>query len=516
LVEGFGGSWGTEALADYGAEVGGALIPAGFDANHYKPEFQSHDRFGHRVDQVNFHPAYHQLMHSAIEAGVHALPWTDTRPGANVVRAGLSYMHTQADTGTSCPLTMTFASVPALKHQPDIAKHWLPKVTARVYDERNVPFYEKQGLTIGMAMTEKQGGSDVRSNSTRAYPLAGGGPGQEYELVGHKWFCSAPMSDAFLVLAQAPGGLSCFLLPRWRPDGGKNAMEIQRLKNKLGNVSSASSEVEYRGAFAWMIGDEGRGVRTIIEMVAMTRFDCMLGSSALMRQAVAQACHHTGGRQAFGSTLHDKPLMQNVLADLALESEASLAITLRLARALDHQDDEHERLLLRLGTAVGKYWICKRAAAHTVEAMECVGGVGVVEDNVLARLYRESPINAIWEGSGNVQCLDVMRATAKEPKVVEAFISELERAKGQDQGFDRYLAGLKSELTRRAPAEGNLRALVEKLALAWQGASLLQFAHEDVAAAFIQGRLLDTRGLMFGNLPAKVPMRALLERARPR
>jgi putative acyl-CoA dehydrogenase len=329
----FQGGWHHGVMSQYGERVGSDLFEAGFAANKYKPEFKPHSRFGERIDQVDFHPAYHLLMKTAIEAGHHSLPWTQKKMGAHVARAAMEYMHSQADPGTGCPLTMTFAAVPAIAHQPNIAKDWLPKITANVYDPRNVPFYEKQGLTIGMAMTEKQGGSDVRANTTRATAIDQSGPGEAYELVGHKWFCSAPMCDGFLVLAYTGSkeqGLSCFLLPRWRPDGRKNEMYIQRIKDKMGNVSNASSEVEYRGAFAWMIGEEGRGVRTIIEMVSMTRFDCMVGSSSIMRQALAQAVHHTSGRAAFGANLHDQPLMQNVLADLAIESEAALAISMRI------------------------------------------------------------------------------------------------------------------------------------------------------------------------------------------
>ncbi|KEZ72441.1 acyl-CoA dehydrogenase, partial [Pseudomonas syringae pv. syringae FF5] len=377
------------------------------------------------IDLVEFHPAYHQLMSAAIEHGIPSLPWTYPQPGAHVARAAMSYLHTQADPGSGCPLTMTFASVPALRLQPDLAEIWLPKVLSTEYDPRNVGIAHKNGATIGMAMTEKQGGTDVRANTTRAFPVGAGSPGQAYELVGHKWFCSAPMCDAFLTLAQTDKGLSCFLLPRHRPDDTRNEFYIQRLKNKLGNWSNASSEVEFRGALAWMIGEEGRGVPTIIEMVAMTRFDCMIGSSALMRQALTQATHHCAHRAVSGRLLAEQPLMQNVLADLALESEAALALTLRMGRALDHQDDDHEKRFVRLVTAVGKYWICKRAPAMINEAAECLGGAGYVEDSILPRLYREAPVNSTWEGSGNVQCLDVLRTLSKEPGALDALFDEL-------------------------------------------------------------------------------------------
>ena len=521
----FQGEWHHDVMAEYGKRVGSDLFEAGFAANKYKPEFKSHSRFGERIDQVDFHPAYHLLMQTAIEAGHHSLPWTQKKMGAHVARASIEYMHSQADPGSGCPLTMTFAAVPAIAHQPNIAKHWLPKITANSYDPRNVPFYEKQGLTIGMAMTEKQGGSDVRANTTRATAIDKAGPGEGYELIGHKWFCSAPMCDAFLVLAYTGSkekGLSCFLLPRWRPDGRKNEMYIQRLKDKMGNVSNASSEVEYRGAFAWMIGEEGRGVRTIIEMVSMTRFDCMVGSSGLMRQALAQAIHHTSGRAAFGANLHDQPLMQNVLADLAIESEAALAISMRIAHALDvvQQEDvsadiiEHELKFSRVATAIGKYWICKRAAQFTYECMECIGGVGVVEDNILPRLYRESPINAIWEGSGNVQCLDVLRVMQKDQSVLTAFLDELKKAEGVYPVFDQYLKDLNNEFSDLASLEFRARSVVEKLALAWQASTLIQFGEPMVAHGFVHSRLNQYGGYYYGTLPKEVDVKTIIERAR--
>jgi len=514
-IEKFGGQWGEARLIDYGYRVGHDLLEAGFAANKFKPEFEPHDRFGHRIDQINYHPSYHQLMKSAIEAGHHSFAWQEAKPGAHVIRAGIEYLHTQADPGSGCPLTMTFASVPAIKHQPDIAKNWIPKITANIYDPRNIPFFDKQGLTIGMAMTEKQGGSDVRANTTQATPMNQSGPGQEYEVTGHKWFCSAPMCDAFLVLAYTEVGLSCFLLPRWRPDGSKNSLFIQRLKNKMGNVSNASSEIEYRKAFAWMIGQEGHGIQTIIDMVAMTRFDCMVGSSSIMGLATAQALHHTSGREAFGKTLHDQPLMQNVLADLALESEASLAISMRLAHALDNQANESEQHLVRLGTAIGKFWICKRAANHTVEAMECIGGVGVVEDNVVARLYRESPINAIWEGSGNIQCLDVMRVMIKEPQATSAFMNELESAKGFSKIYDDRFAQLKAVIEKKSIEESQLRVWVEQMALLWQAATLIEYSEDFIAETFVNNRLSTGQAQMLGTLNHKAPLTQIIERATP-
>ena len=367
LQEGVKREGGTNdsALKTFGQWAGSTeAIALGFDANRYAPQLVTHDRQGHRVDLIEFHPAYHQLMQTAVEHGLHASPWRNPQPGAHVNRAANYFLQAQVEAGHGCPITMTFAALPALRHQPSLLESWGDKITAPHYDPRNVPYFEKRGVTIGMAMTEKQGGSDVRQNTTRAYPIGQGGPGEAYELVGHKWFVSAPMCDAFLVLAQAPGGLSCFLLPRWRPDGSKNPLHIQQLKRKMGNVANASSETELRGAFAWMVGDEGRGVRTIIEMVAMTRYDCMIGSAAGMRQATAQAIHHASHRHAFGAWLSEQPLMQNVLADLAIESEAATTLMLRMARAMDYQDDEHERLLSRIATPVGKYWICKRTPYH--------------------------------------------------------------------------------------------------------------------------------------------------------
>jgi putative acyl-CoA dehydrogenase len=411
---------------------------------------------------------------------------------------------------------MTFAVVPALRLQPDIACQWEPRILARAYDPRNVPAEQKTGITHGMAMTEKQGGSDVRSNTTRAYPIGAGGPGQPYELVGHKYFVSAPMSDAFLVLAQAPGGLSCFFLPRWRPDGSKNPLHVLRLKKKMGNASNASSETELRGALAWMVGEEGRGVRTIIEMVAMTRFDCMIGSTAGQRMAVSQAVHHCSLRSAFGARLTDQPLMQNVLADLALEQEGALALTLRMARAMDRRGgDEHEELLVRIAVPVGKYWVCKRTPAHAYEAMECIGGSGVMEDCMMPRLFRESPVNAIWEGSGNVQCLDVLRAMRKSPASVVAFFNEVGRARGAHPLLDAHVAALQRDLGDPADAEYRARDVVERMALALQAALLLQHAPAFVADAFCRSRLGTAGHHNFGALPRGVDCQAILRRSWP-
>ena len=511
-----GGGWADADLSDFGKLTGSAgYLELGRLANKFTPEFDTHDRFGNRIDLVSFHPSYHQLMKTSIEHGLHASPWTLPRPGAHVARAAQTYLHTQVEAGHGCPITMTFAAVPTLRLQPDLASVWEPKITARVYDPRNVPVEQKQGVTIGMAMTEKQGGSDVRSNSTRAYPVGTGGPGQAYELVGHKYFVSAPMCDAFLVLAQAPGGLSCFLLPRWCPDGSKNPMQVLRLKKKMGNASNASSETELRGALAWMVGEEGRGVRNIIEMVSMTRFDCMIGSSAGMRMATSQALHHCAVRSAFGNVLNQQPLMQNVLADLALESEAALTLTMRMARAMDHRTNEQEDLLVRLVTAVGKYWICKRTPNHAYEAMECIGGSGVMEDSMMPRLYREAPVNAIWEGSGNVQCLDVLRALSKTPAVVDAFFTEVALAKGAHTALDRYIAALATDLQDVRDLEYRARDVVDRMALALQASLLVRHAPAFVSDAFCHSRLGQLGHHSYGTLPRGVDAAAIIARATP-
>ncbi len=513
-----GGDWAVDELTAFGALTGSReVIELGFQANEQRPQLRTHDRYGHRVDEVRFHPAYHRLMQISIENGLHASHWSRPGPGAQVARAAKFYLMSQVEAGHGCPITMTSASITALRRQEDIFAAWAPKILSHNYDPRNVPDRQKRGLTIGMAMTEKQGGSDVRANTTRAHPLEAGGPGSGYELVGHKYFVSAPMCDGFLVLAQAPGGLSCFLLPRWRPDGSKNPLQIQQLKNKMGNVSNASSETELRGAFAWMVGEEGRGVATILEMVAMTRFDCMLGSSAGMRQAVAQATHHCTYRRAFGKRLYEQPLMQNVLADLVLEHEAALALTLRMARSLDQcQHSEAEKRLLRIGTAIGKYWICKRTPGHAYEAMECIGGSGVMEDCIMPRLFRESPVNAIWEGSGNVQCLDVLRVIATAPDTVDTLMAELEAVRGADRCLDQGVAQLKKLLANTDALEYNARRLLEKLALTLQAALLVSGGNPSVADAFCASRLAgECGGRLYGDLPAGVNCAQIIDRATP-
>ncbi len=505
-------------LARFGGLCGSSeVIDWGFQANENKPLFFSHDRHGKRVDEVRFHPAYHKLMALSIEEGIHSSHWTQAGKGAHVARAAKSYMMNQVEAGHCCPITMTSAAIPTLKKQADIFEQWAPKIMHQSYDYRNISHEEKAGVTIGMAMTEKQGGSDVRQNSTRAFTIGAEGPGQAYELIGHKYFVSAPMSDAFLVLAQTRSGISCFLVPRWRPDGSKNPMQVQRLKNKMGNVSNASSETELRGALGWMIGEEGRGISTLLEMVAMTRFDCMIGSAGQMRQAIAQITHHCHQRKAFGKPLDKQPLMQNVLADLIIEHEAATALSMRMARALDLSNNiKQEKHLIRMGTAIGKYWVCKRAPGHAYEAMECIGGSGVMEDCIMPRLFRESPVNSIWEGSGNVQCLDMLRATQRNPESLEAFLTELHSVIGKNPLMDQALNDLDQALSIQEDIEYRSRAIVEKMALCFQGACLLQFGNEEVAHAFCQARLKsDNSGWVYGTLARDIDCHSIINRATP-
>jgi putative acyl-CoA dehydrogenase len=510
-----GADWAVERLSGFGRSLGRAeTIEWGFQANRTPPVLQSFDRYGQRRDAVEFHPAWHSLMALAVGEGVHTGPWAEPRPGAHVARAAQVYMQCQIEAGVQCPITMTYGVVPALRHQPEIAAEWLPRLYSRRYDPRFRPAAEKTGALMGMGMTEKQGGSDLRSNSTRAEPIDGGGTGKAYRLTGHKWFLSAPMCDAFLVLAQAPTGLSCFFLPRWTPDGQLNALRLQRLKDKLGNRANASSEVEFQGAFAVLVGEEGRGVSTIIEMATYTRLDCAVASAGLMRQALAQAVHHARHRTAFQRHLVDQPLMANVLADLALEVEAATALGLRMARAFDRQDDAAETTFRRLVTPAAKYWICKRAVAFAGEAMEVLGGNGYVEESMMPRLYREMPVNSTWEGSGNVMCLDVLRALTRTPEAGDALRTELAPARGGDARLDRHLADLDAALGAR-PDEAGARRLSEKMVLALQAALLVRFAPHAVADAFCASRLDGERGGAFGTLPAGLDLRAIVDRAAP-
>ncbi len=522
LVEGVtreGGGWVHERATEVGAFWGGEPMWWGEEANRYKPRLTTHNHSGERIDIVDFHPAWHQLMARGVADELHALPWNTDQPGAQVARAALYMSGTQAEAGFNCPITMTFAAVPALRATQAIADEWIPRLTATGYDGALKPASEKPGAIAGMAMTEKQGGSDVRANTTRATPLNGGGEGAEYQLVGHKWFCSAPMSDLFLMLAKTDdGALSCFAVPQFTPDGDRNTgFQIQRLKDKLGNHSNASSEIELRGAWGQMLGEPGRGVATIIEMVAHTRLDCVIGSAGGMRAAVAAAIWHTQHRSAFGKVLVDQPLMTAVLADLAVESEAATALALRLCRAYDEAaaGDERAQLFARLATPVAKYHVCKRAPGHAFEALECFGGPGYVEDSGMPRIYREAPLCSIWEGSGNVMALDTLRALAKAPATLEVLFDELGLAAGSDARFDAYVAALRGELSDTATLEARARRVVERMAVALQASLLLQHAPAPIADAFVATRLGGDTGLHYGTLPAGVDARAIVDRHAP-
>jgi putative acyl-CoA dehydrogenase len=470
---------------------------------------KSFDRFGHRLDEIEFHPAWHALLGIALDAGLHSSPWAKPRPGAHVARAAGTYMLTQIESGVYCPIAMTYGSVPTLRQTPSIAETWLPLVFARRYDPRFMPAREKYSVLIGMGMTENQGGSDLRTNVTRAEPAGDG----TFRLHGHKWFLSAPMCDAFLVLAQSPKGLSCFLMPRWTPEEKRNAVHINRLKDKLGNKSNASSEVEFNGAYAELVGEEGRGIPTIIEMSNYTRLDCAIGSSGLMRQAVAQAVHHARHRVAFQRKLVDQPLMTNVLADLALESEAATVLTMRLARAYD-EHDEASLALRRVVTPAAKFWICKRAPYLALEAMEVLGGSGYIEESVLPRIYREMPVNSIWEGSGNVMCLDVLRAMGRVANIGDVLKRELDG--GGDARLKTFAGRLMTQLAAPERSdESHARALVRDLVLALQASLLIKHAPAAVADGFCASRLNGEGAGAFGLLPRKVDARAIVERAAP-
>ncbi len=511
-----GGSWARERAVECGRFWGDEPIEWGRLANERPPVLERFDRYGNRVDNVIFDDSWHRLMAAGVRDELHALPWRSDQAGANVARAACFITATQAEAGFACPTTMTFAAVPALRTQPELAAEWEPLLTATSYDPSPLPAAQKGSAICGMAMTEKQGGSDVRSNTTTATPVGGGGPGGEYLITGHKWFCSAPTSDLFLILAQAPEGISCFALPRILPDGSRNAISIERLKDKLGNRSNASSEVEYDGALARMVGEPGRGVPTIIEMVGHTRLDCVLGAASGMRSAVAHASWHAAHRAAFGKQLIDQPLMSNVLADLALESEAATVLAMRLARAYDEADDDPVAAQFkRLATAVAKFYVCQRAPQHAFEAMEVLGGVGYVEQSGMPRLYREAPLNSIWEGSGNVIALDVLRALAHEPQSLEAFYAELGLAAGANAAFDSFSDRLEAQLSDGQQLEFRARIIVEQMALALQGALLIQHAPAAVSEAFCAARLGDDRSLNYGTLPAGTDSAAIVDRHTP-
>jgi putative acyl-CoA dehydrogenase len=506
-----GGQWGIDEVTELGAISGSATAHRWGDlADRNRPVLHTHDRFGHRVDEIEYDPAYHELMRIAITHGLHGAPWADDRPGSHVVRAAKMSVWTP-EPGHVCPISMTYAVVPALRHNPELAAVYEPLLSSRVYDpELKVPA-TKAGITAGMSMTEKQGGSDVRAGTSAALPNGDG----SYTLTGHKWFTSAPMSDVYLVLAQAPGGLSCFFLPKVLPDGSRNRMFIQRLKNKLGNHANASSEIEYDGALAWLVGEEGRGVPTIIEMVNMTRLDCTLGSATSMRQGLAMAMHHIQHRKAFGAYLIDQPLMRNVIADLAVEAEAATIVAMRMAGAADAatRGDERETLLRRIGLAASKYWVCKRATPHAAEAMECLGGNGYAEDSGMPRLYREAPLMGIWEGSGNVSALDTLRAMATRSECVEVLFDELAATAGQDARLDAHVDGLRSSLSDPQTLQYRARKVAEDVSLALQGSLLVRHGHPAVTDAFLASRMAGDWGGAFGTLPTGLDLGPIIERS---
>ncbi|RRH90692.1 isovaleryl-CoA dehydrogenase [Variovorax beijingensis] len=505
-------------LRELGATIGSAEMQAHARlANTHPPELHTHDRFGRRIDEVEFHPSYHVLMAAAVGAGLHGTPWTGTSASPHVLRAAGFMLFTELEPSILCPVSMTYAATPALRSNAAVYADWGPKLGSLWYDPALASFKDKPGVTMGMGMTEKQGGSDVRANTTRAVREAGDTWGERYAITGHKWFFSAPMCDAFLVLAQAPAGLSCFFLPRVLPDGSRNAIHIQRLKDKLGNKANASSEVEFHGASAWLVGEEGRGIPQILEMGTMTRLDCALGTSGLMRQALGIALNHASQRMAFGKPLIEQPLMKNVLADLALESEASTALAIRLARAFDQQADEHERLMARLLTPVAKFWICKRGSHFAQEAMECLGGNGYVEEGgegIMARIYREMPLNSIWEGAGNIMALDLLRGLRKGDAVA-ALTRELAPARGQHAALDRLADALPARIEAMA-SEAEARRLAQDVALAVQAALLAQTAPPAVVGAFCASRLGGDWGNAFGTLGAGSDFDSIIERAQPR
>jgi putative acyl-CoA dehydrogenase len=518
VVEREGGGVGVDGLVAFGERVGSVeVFQWGELANRFEPELVTHDRFGERIDEVRYHPAYHSLMELSVSEGLHCRHYeTGPGDGGYVARNAAMYLMAQVEVGHGCPISMTGAGLYALEHQPELAAFWGPMVRSRSYDPTLSAPQDKAGVLLGMSMTERQGGSDVRANTSTAIPVEGGGPGGEYRLNGAKWFVSAPMCDAFLALAHAPGGLSCFLVPRVLPDGSRNQLHLMRLKDKLGNRSNASSEMEMVDAAGWMVGDEGRGVRTIIDMVAGTRLDCTNWAAALMRQAVTQAGWHVAHRAAFGATLIDKPLMQNVLADLEIETEAATMLVGRLSGAFERAPaDPSEAALARIGAAVAKYWVTKRSTPVVREALECVGGNGYVEESILPRLYREAPLNSIWEGSGNVIALDVLRALARTPEAGDTFIAELERGSGRDPRVDQHIEQVRTALGGPPGGEADARRLVELLAVTWTASLLVQHGEPDVTDAYLRSRLDGEWGREFGTLPSDAPLNRIAARAVP-
>ncbi|MEQ8557514.1 MAG: acyl-CoA dehydrogenase family protein [Henriciella sp.] len=512
-VTAFGGALHAGKLSAFGETCGRAETQRwARQANENPPKLKSFDRYGHRLDEVEFHPAYHELMALGLDSGISGAAWEASEAG-HVLHGAMMMLMMQADAGVTCPMSMTYACVAALKADPDIAATWTPRVTAQSYDPRFIPASEKTGVTIGMAMTEKQGGSDVRANTTKAEPAGDGG----YILTGHKWFCSAPMSDAFLTLAYAEGGMTCFLVPRWRPDGTRNGIHVMRLKDKLGDKSNASSEVEYHGAWAERLGEEGRGIRTIIDMVQHTRYDCTLGSAGGMRAALTQALWHTSQRRAFQKSLIDQPAMRAVLADLVIESEAATALALRIGASLDRAGgDEQEAAFMRLATPLAKYWVCKRQPGFVYEALECHGGAGYVEEGAMPRLFRQSPLNAIWEGSGNVIALDILRALSREPESLKAVQAEFQSAMGRNGLYDRHCEKLADFMEPGSLHEGTARAFAQEMALALQGAALAQCAPDFAFDGFCQQRLAPGgRGFVYGDVAEAVDIASIIERAMP-
>jgi putative acyl-CoA dehydrogenase len=508
-----GAGWAQDWLIARGAETGSAeWIEHGRLANANPPQLRLFDRYGNRRDEVEFHPSWHECLGWLKRHGCDTGPWADPKPGAHVARAAAYVMFAEIEDGSLCPTTMTYGAVPVLKHVPEIARDWMPKLLSRDYDKRFIPAAQKTGVLIGMGLTEKQGGSDVRANTTRAERMDDG----SWRITGHKWFLSAPMCDAFLVTAQSPKGLSCFFVPRWTPDGRLNELRIQRFKEKMGDRSNAGTEAEFWGSQGWLVGEEGRGIPTVLEMGVYTRLDCAIGSTGIMRGALSQAMHHVGLRSAFGKLLRDQPLMMNTLADLALETEAATALSMRLARAFDAQEDESENLLRRLLTPVAKFWICKRCPAMVAEAMEVHGGNGYVDEGPMPRLFKQSPLNSIWEGSGNVMCLDTLRAMGRHPKSVEVLAAEIAPALGRNRAFDAFAAKLKDGLANPQDIETRGRELTQGIALAMQGALLLRHAPAPVSEAFCASRLAPNHwGAAFGTLAATTDFRTLLDRAWP-
>jgi putative acyl-CoA dehydrogenase len=513
----FGADWAADHLKRAGTLVGSEKVQyLARQANRHLPELRTHDRFGHRVDVVEFHPAYHELMSLMYGCETHSFAWTHERPGAHVARAVLSYLWNQGENGICCPMGMTFASIPALRHDPELLREWGPLINQRSYDARPVYAKEKSGVTVGMAMTEKQGGSDLRATITTARPATPRhGSGAPYLLTGHKWFFSVPMSDLFLTLAQTDKGLSCFFATGWLPDGSRNRLKIQQLKDKCGNKSNASSEVEFYDLHAVMLGDEGRGIGTIIEMAHATRLDFAIGSTGLMRQALSQAIHHTANRRAFQRALIDLPIMRNVIADLAVESEAMMWMSMRLARALDRSEaDRAEAWLSRICTPVAKYWACKRAPQFVAEALECHGGNGFIADHLIERLYREAPLNGIWEGTGNVICLDVLRSMQREPETIDVFLGELAQARGANARFDAFADDLGRRLVNPSALEPIARRVVEMMAFALQASLLVRYSSAAVADAFCSTRLDGNWGRAFGTMPQGLDTQTIVDRAR--